>query len=245
MRKLLSMMLIMASFVCFTSCSDDDEEKSPSIPATYDMLVGESFSLNFKNKWNSSNTFVATVDENGVVKAERKGTARIYSGDNKYSCMISVSPSYTLYDDPITDWGISKNSLKSKRGTPDSENSTSLSYKTNKSYAPIELYLFENNRLQSAGVIVSTSYTDEMLEHLNQRYKAVSVDVDDYYVYYIDAKNLSDAETVIIAQLYNYSYWIVGYMKYTDTKSSIQRDFSLNPLMSELDKLNGDFIPLK
>ena len=27
MRKLLSMMLIMASFVCFTSCSDDEEDE--------------------------------------------------------------------------------------------------------------------------------------------------------------------------------------------------------------------------
>ena len=84
MKKILSMMLIMTSLVCFVSCSNDEEER-PNIPTSRYMKVGESFNLGYQSDWVSSNTFAATVDNMGVITAVRKGTANIYSTNKDLS----------------------------------------------------------------------------------------------------------------------------------------------------------------
>jgi uncharacterized protein YkwD len=61
------------------------------------LLVGNTFQLKVsgtsqKITWKSSNTKVATVSKNGLVKAKKKGTATITAkiGEKKYQCRITV-----------------------------------------------------------------------------------------------------------------------------------------------------------
>ena len=237
MKKCFSLMLLITSIVCFTACSSDDEEERPNIPTSHYMKVGESFNLGYKSNWTSSNIFAATVDNEGVVTAVRKGTANIYSTSKDLSCYISVSPSYTLYSDPITQWGSSKSSIKSKKGTPSSESETLLSYNISSTITPLEMYLFENNRLEASAIAVKTLYSDELVEHLLQRYKALTVDKENYSLYFIDAGTVSDCETIVMAQLYNTSFWLVMYMENTTTRSAVNQTELFEKVKSEIESI--------
>lgn len=241
MKKMLSMMLIMASIVCLFSCSSDDEEERPNIPTNRYMKVGESFDLGYESNWVSSNTFSVAVDNSGVVSGVRKGTANVYSRDKNLSCYISVSPSYTLYDEPITNWGTSKSSVLSEKGEPDSDGETTISYYTNSSVAPIEMYLFENGRLEASAIAVKTSCSEELVKHLSQRFKAVGVDTNNYNFSFMDAESLSDAKTVVVGQLYNTTYWLVMYMPNTNTRSANSDSKLFEAILSNF-KLNGDIL---
>ena len=236
MKKVFSLMWFITSIVCLTACSSDEEEL-PIIPNNRYMKVGESFNLGYASNWVSSNTFSATVDNSGVITAIRKGTANIYSTSKDLSCYISVLPSYTLYNDPISQWGISKNSIISKKGTPNSETSTLLSYNTSSTITPIEMYLFENNSLKASAVVVKTSYTDELVEHLSQRFKPAAVDVENYSLYFIDGETLSTTETYVVAQLYNTSYWLVMYSQNTSTRSTVNKNELFEIVKSEIESM--------
>lgn len=234
MKKVFSLMLIITSIVCVYSCSNDNEERI-NIPSSRNMKVGESFNLGYPSNWISSNTFAATVNNEGVISAVRKGDANIYSTDKDLSCQITISPSYTLYNEPIIQWGISKSSVKSQKGTPDSETTTLLTYDTNNTIAPEERYLFEDNKLKASAIFVKSTYTSEIVEHLAQRYKAAFYDDEEDVAYFIDAETLSEAETIATVSLSNISYWVVMYYRNTVTRSSENHKEVFKTLASDIE----------
>lgn len=213
MKRKFSMMLLVASVVCLTACSGDEKEVRPSIPASRNMKVGESFNLGYSTDWTTSNKYAATVNNEGVVTAVRKGTAKIYSRQENLSCAVSVVPSYTLYNEPIVTWGITKNELIARKGTPDQESSKVLTYKTENSVVPMEMYQYENNKLTSSAVAVKTTYTEEMVEHLIQRYVPVELDIENNHAYFVSPTSSGEIEMYVLNQLYNTSYWLVMYAK--------------------------------
>ena len=240
MKKIFSVMLLAASVVCLTACSGDEEEVRPKIPSSRNMKVGETFKLGYETQWESSNEHVATVNSAGVVTAERQGTAKIYSGQENLSCMVSVVPSYTLYNEPIMQWGISKNSIKSQKGTPVQVTSTVLGYETGNTIAPLEMYMFENDRLSSAAVIVKLAYAEEMVEHLVQRYVPVKLDLEDYNVYLVDPAPSGERKVYVLVQAYNKSYCLVLYMNVSDstTRSDSDRTELLERMMKEFSTID-------
>ena len=240
MKKIFSVMLLAASVVCLTACSGDEEEVRPKIPSSRNMKVGETFKLGYETQWESSNKHVATVNSAGVVTAERQGTTKIYSGQENLSCMVSVVPSYTLYNEPIMQWGISKNSIKSQKGTPVQVTSTVLGYETGNTIAPLEMYMFENDRLSSAAVIVKLAYAEEMVEHLVQRYVPVKLDLEDYNVYLVDPAPSGERKVYVLVQAYNKSYCLVLYMNVSDstTRSDSDRTELLERMMKEFSTID-------
>ena len=240
MKKIFSVMLLAASVVCLTACSGDEEEVRPKIPSSRNMKVGETFKLGYETQWESSNKHVATVNSAGVVTAERQGTAKIYSGQENLSCMVSVVPSYTLYNEPRMQWGISKNSIKSQKGTPVQVTSTELGYETGNTIAPLEVYMFENDRLSSAAVIVKLAYAEEMVEHLVQRYVPVKLDLEDYNVYMVDPAPSGERKVYVFVQVYNKSYCVVLYMNVSDstTRSDSDRTELLERMMKEFSTID-------
>lgn len=238
MKKIFSLMLFITSIVCLTACSpEEQEEELPNIPTNRYMKVGESYNLGYASNWVSSNTFVATVDNEGIITAVREGTAKIYSTSKDLSCNVSVSPTYTLYNEPITQWGIGKNSVISKKGTADSDTDSGLGYNTGNSIAPIEIYLFKNNKLYASAVMVQTTYSDELVEHLSQRYKPVYIDTDNYSFYFIDAETVEDTETIVVVELYNVNYWQVLYMENTSTRSAVNQNELFEMVKSEIESI--------
>lgn len=235
MKKMLSMMLIMASLLCNFSCSSDDEEDEKiRVPSSCQLKVGEKFNLGYQGNWVSKNPFSATVDFNGIVSAVRQGSAIVQIKEKKLTCNITVSPSYTLYTEPITQWGLSRSSIINKKGTPDSSSSTVIGYKNSSTIVPLEMYLFEDDKLSSSAVVVKTTYTSELIEHLSQRFMPATVDMDNYRLYFLDAETLSESKNVVVADLYNTSHWLVMYMQKPDTKSIVDEKALFNSFSSLL-----------
>jgi hypothetical protein len=237
MKKMFCMMLTIASLVGFTSCSGDDKEDGTlNLPSSKSMKVGDVYDMQYKSNWASNNTFVASVDNNGVVTANRVGTANIYS--NAHRCQINVSANITLYQEPITDWGITKSNLINRKGNADATSASSVAYYLDSEIAPMEMYSFEDNKLTAAVVLVSTNYTEYMINHLSERFKPVYVDSEDLTALFINAESLDEAKTTIVTTLYNTKYWAVMYMLNDGSSKarSTQAD-KIKELKLELDKM--------
>ena len=211
MKKMLSLMLA-ASLFCFASCKEGDETPEIKVPASLEMKVGESYDLKVTGEWVSTNESVATVTTAGVISAKVQGEANIHNNSD-LSCNVTVIPSYTLYAEPLMDWGITVDNLKSKKGTPEAEEDGILTYMVESNVIFSEMYMFEEEVLTASAVILNSEFTDEMAAHLGQRYLVVDVDAETYTMIFVDTKE----ETMVYAELYadeegSDPYWIVSYM---------------------------------
>lgn len=219
LKRILSLLLIFMGVALFSSCSDDKEDSAISIPTTNSIPVGSSFSFGLSGNWSSSNNFVASVDNDGNVKAEHVGECIISNGN--HNCIVTVTPKSNLIKEPITEWGISKPQLISKCGTDYQESGTAIGYKTNSNIAPMIMYSFDSyNRLSSSVVMVKTAYTSELVDFLIERYRPVTMDGYDYY--FVNGYSSQSISTVIGMGLYKYDkdYWMVLYMPYSSSSRS-------------------------
>lgn len=236
------MMLVVALVLCvFSSCLENlnpNVRPDIDIPKEVHLELGESYDLKHVNPWESSNKFIATVNGLGVITTKRAGTTVISAYNLSQKCTVNVAATYTLYDEPVTNWGISKNELKVLKGAPDNETSTALSYLCSSSYAPLEMYMFENNMLVSSVKLVKTTYTDQLVDHLMQRYMPLTVDTEKYDVYFINDETLSKASMAVVASLYDTSYWMVVYMPNTsNTRGNMDKEALFDFLRKEIESL--------
>lgn len=177
--KLFSLQLILAAFLCVTSCSKDDDGEP--IPATLDktsisLYVDETSTLTYSGEncnWSSDNTLVATV-ENGIVTAKHVGTTTIHA--NNLSCIVSVKPKYTMYDEPYMNWGANIAEVKKKMSgyTLASEKDDMLVY-LGKGKVNAYLYRFDNNALQQSVMQITLLNSINLTDFLLERYWPVDL----------------------------------------------------------------------
>lgn len=184
MKKVFSLMLLLATTITFSSCGGDDDEPDNSTltKTSYSMYHEDERNIEGTNvidlAWNSDNEFVATV-EHGVITGQFVGKTTVQSTNN-LSFSVEVKPLYHTYDEPCLDWGASKSTIKAKYGTPKSEDSSNLLYQTSNSNAPIMLFMFENGKLSSSGVVCKISAVSQLADFLLERYVPVKVDTNNY-----------------------------------------------------------------
>ena len=110
MKKSVWMLAVALPFA-FASCSDSNEDD----PMTLDQT---SVTINYDGEttvkaseknciWESSNPFVATVDNNGKIKAEHVGEAVIIATKEGKSakCNVTVNATNNNFTMPIINWG--------------------------------------------------------------------------------------------------------------------------------------------
>ncbi len=194
MKNFYSLMLLTALSFCIASCSKDDDEV-PSVQTSCELEVGETFDLGFKGEWLTSNPYVATIDQEGIITAQRMGTARVLLNKHNLHCDVTVKPNYTLYNEPVTEWGISKNALIEKRGMPDAADGEMVGYVTNNEALPLEMYTFEEYRLTECMMMGDANYKSQITKHLNQRYKYMTQ--SEGILIYIDSERADNAKTLI------------------------------------------------
>lgn len=214
-KVLLLTALTLIFSVSFISCGGDDDD-SVSFN-NLNMTAGTSASIeNGKGiDWESENEYIATVS-NGTVNALRVGSVRITS--DKGSFTVTVSPSSDLYEEPCMKWGSSVSTVKSymKGYTLVGEKSNVLLYYGNGAATYIG-YSFEDSKLKYSVAYIPTSYLDELVEFINERY-VYAYKGDDYLGYV----SIDEEIAVLVSAQYLNSkyYYAVIYCDFTSSSSS-------------------------
>lgn len=245
MKKVFSLMLLLATIFTFTSCGgDDDEPDNTKLSKTsYSLYHEENQEIEGTNVsglvWDSENEFVATV-KNGVITGQFVGKTMVKSSKN-LSFTAEVKPRYHTYEEPSLDWGASKATIKAKYGTPYSENATGLIYKTTNSNAPIMMFVFENNKMSNCGVVCKISTASQLADFLLERYVPVKVDTNNYSATLLHCYGKINDPQVDFGVAMQYSSSIggilVAYTPTTASKSRSSNDVDFDEAFNALEQI--------
>lgn len=204
MKKYLLMMLTIFSVcVALVSCSSSDDDNVFSISQSEISFTGNNNIIKLTSSaqgvsWESENPYVASVSNDGSVKSVHVGETYIvaHSGGKVKKCKVIVRPKYSLFMEPITEFGVSKDEVIKRCGTPFSESTNDLIY-SNQTNSQSIYYKFENGKLSSCTVILKA--TTEILnisDFLIERYEIVPSEFNGKYAF-INALTLKDASMIV------------------------------------------------
>lgn len=230
MKKLL----LISLFIPFISCSSGDKSslsldsssESMHFEDTYQIKANSDNSISYK----SENEFHAKVSSSGLITAGRVGETSIIvsDGSETKNIKVTITPVNTLYEEPYTDWTLTKSQILAKLGTAYSSPTDGLIYQTSNAKAPFCGYTFDaNGNITSSSVLINTAYTSEASIFLKERYFPVST--SNNVIYMINNLTISQSTTTVTISVYNLSYLLVAYFPYTSTKSSLlQNNYSIS-----------------
>lgn len=230
MKKILFALVLAFPFV-FTGCSSDENDNAIILKSSEVTLIHTEkhqidATSDSKIMYRSEDEYHAKVSESGLITAGKVGETNILltsSGDTK-KVKVIVKPESTMYPEPNLEFGISKDDLIKKIGTPNKETSNGIGYNNFSTKAPDLVYLFDtNNKLKSVGVIIKTAYTSELSTYLGERYVYGTSIEEDYTLLFVNALKLEDVTMMIGASLYNTSYWMAIYMPYSNKNTRVQK----------------------
>lgn len=110
MKKVFSLMLLLATIFTFTSCGGDDEPQvQPKLTQfDYTIFAGESTPVKgeaLENLTWEGDNFVAEIDNKGILHANKTGYARIWSkditGGDLTNIRVVVTPRNTSFSEPL------------------------------------------------------------------------------------------------------------------------------------------------
>lgn len=238
MKKLLLFLFTPLMFACGgdgkESISLSESETTLKYQGTYQINATSENSISYT----SEDEYHATVSSSGLVKANKVGETNILvsDGNSTRKFKVTVSPQSSLYDEPLTDWSLTKSQVISKLGTPASQADSSCIYQPSNSAISYIMYLFTKaGKIKSVGVVIQTAYTSELATFLTERYTYAGQS-NDTFLYY-NQSTTAKATTIIGLSLYSTSYWFAIYIPNTSTKSSKPLDFL--PYKNELKKYIG------
>lgn len=211
--KWLMMLLFASTAALFVGCEKENGGiggSSVNVPSNVSVRVGQTYNLGSTQSWSSSKTFVATVSSGGTITGQHVGRCTVSCP--KGSCQVNVLANINLFQDPITQWGLTKSQVIAQAGYDYQETSNGdLAYETGSSIAPYLGYSFENGGLSMTVLFVKTSYTTQVVDHLSERYKFMYKEGSSFV--FINGNTTSESNTMVILRYYNSSYWAVVYTK--------------------------------
>lgn len=224
MKKFLPKMLLCAivSFL-FVACSDDDDKIKIS-KQSISMFAKEEYQLTVNTNdevvWSSEDEFIATIPDNdGKVIANHVGKTYIKADDAM--CEVIVKAKHDLYEDPITQWGLTRDEVIKLLGTPKSTSDKIISYDTNNAKAPLIAYLFDDEgKLYAACPYVKTIYTETLLDFLIERYLLIDADIEKLSATFINANTIAKSTMLIeMSPEKSLTYYMVIYLDMNKTRT--------------------------
>lgn len=198
--------------MAFVSCGDDNEETVLTLDqTTASVNYNQEITLTASEKgavWSSDDEFVATVDQDGKVKALHVGETTITAtkDGSTAKCTITVNATDDAYQFPLMSWGSTLESIKGSVGSgyvlnEDHSDDSTLFYGTGSALGyPWYVYTFKDNALDASSFTVQL---DEKLEafdkvsaFLDQYLQAVDTDEDTMTITYANAMSVSDATLI-------------------------------------------------
>lgn len=204
-KYLLVMLTIISVGVTLVSCSSsDDNDDVFSISQSEISFTGNNNVIKLTSSaqgvsWESENPYVASVSNDGSVKSVHVGETYIvaHSGGKVEKCKVVVRPKYSLFMEPITEFGISKDEVIKRCGTPFSESTNELIYSNQTNDQAID-YEFKNEKLASCTVILkATTEMPNVSNFLIERYEIVPKEFNGKFAF-INALTLKDASMLVL-----------------------------------------------
>lgn len=238
MKKILFLLAVGLPLV-FASCSKDDDKKLSLSTNRVSLYFEEmeNVTASEPSTWSVENKFIATVN-NGLITAQHVGNTTVTATANGQTsnCNVEVKAKYHTFTEPILEFGASKSTIKSKekRGLL-REEETSLLFKPDKSTIQSVAYIFENGKMETAGVFIKTSSSLEATSFLIERYLVIGSGSGD--IVGLMLNELPSKATMSIAMSIESSYVLVAYMPYNKDKTrSIEDNKIIINKMKELYK---------
>lgn len=156
-----------------------------------------------------SNSFVATINSEGLVYAARLGTAfiRVTNGYLEDEIKLIVTPRSELYAEPAKDFSLSKSEVKAIEGEPFRETKTSLSYQVDNPKSPLKTYVFDDEKkLYSSSVLVQKAESEELTVFLDERYRYHTG-----FEYYSDALIIEESTLLVAVDDFDGEFFQVTY----------------------------------
>lgn len=233
--KFWSILLLMSvSLPLLNSCgSDDDDDGAKPLsvsPASVSMKYDESQQLSASGatSWRSENEFVASVDQNGLVKGRHIGSTDIVvsNGSASGKCVVSITPKYTYYDLPILNWGASETQIRNtETHTFESKSGDNLIYSyTNGTVSAVVMYGFKNGVLESVVQLTAKSHFVNAGYFLIERFQPYG-ESDGMYIFG-DSMDANKAITVVgldYMKLSSTTYTGAIYMKNSTSSNVVSR----------------------
>ena len=199
------------------SCSsDEDDDNIKTSPIT--LYAGSTYTIEGNvNSAVSSNEFVVLVEKNKVT-GNHVGQASI-TVNNTQRIPVTVQPKYMIMDDPVTDWGASKATIKQKhtQGTLKQETNDVLAYEKCGD-ADMVAYSFKNGKLAGIVVMMASSKMTSYINYLKERFAFLPEQYENYTFLGFDAYTLEQSTTVAALSIYNTQYLSCVYMPTADYK---------------------------
>ena len=198
--SLLTIIMVAVMSVCFTSCGSDGDDVVPENPIdTSNIILFVDDTKVIEGDITTSKTendFIVSI-KNNKITANHVGETKVVVNE-KYTIPVTVMPKFMImYSEPILDWGISKEEVKSrwKQGTLNEKDNV-LAY-NDCGDAALVAYGFKDGKLGSVTIAVPESKGIKFTNYLTERFLIVPYEVDDKYVGY-DAYTLKSAKTSLV-----------------------------------------------
>ena len=181
MKKYLSIMFIaIAAMVTFSACSKDEDDNVLNVKKNVSIKVGEKCQITTNDGVDlySNEDFVAPAFKGGYTQGFHVGKAiiTVKKGESTAMCEVNVIPTYEIYEEPILEWGASKEYIKTHESrvyhSSATNNGIDFIFYTNpmgkeKSVA----YAFKGGKLMSVTVSLERRYAANFNEFINERYQ--------------------------------------------------------------------------
>ena len=194
MKKLFPLACVLIGTMLI-SCSNEKEKETGLVitPTSINCHFNENTQINVVSgkdvTFKSSDEFVAQVSENGLVIALHIGSTNIIasSGNEKAVCKVTVSPKYSLFEEPTLNWSLTMDDIYSTIGI---EYDTKWINKYRHMYYKVKEgmmvdYIISNNGNGTlSGVVYEMDpayYTaEEVVGYAYERYTYMTKSGDDY-----------------------------------------------------------------
>ena len=206
-----SLLLAILPFFLF-ACKSDDE---PSVKTNYEINCGETVEVDGDGEIKVENEYIAMSNNHKILGFHVGETSGVYNGKTKVSIKVNSVVNYIDY--PITEWGISQSQVQSKHkgGTLVNSTSAGLLYtiKSGTKQKYEYLYVFENDKLKGASVIVPYTEASRSADWLSERYILIMTGDEKVFSGGFDALKPEDAKTLVAVSLQNMntSVYITSY----------------------------------